>query len=108
MDQSLITSALQVSSTTTVPLPLPSPSPILLSSASFPPFRELTWITEAARSYSTEQFLNCYDNATATSHNPRGYTLGIIGLGKIGYLVAKKALFGVWHEDYILRRNTEV
>lgn len=37
IDQSLITSAIQVSSAATVPLPLPSPSPILLSSASFLP-----------------------------------------------------------------------
>src|SRR5271168_3670232 len=46
-------------------------------------FRELRWATQAAQSCSCEQFRECHDEATATSHNPRGHTLGIIGLGKI-------------------------
>ncbi len=54
-------------------------------------FRELKWATQAAHSCDTEQFRDCHDRATATSHNPRGHILGVIGLGKIGFLIAKKA-----------------
>jgi len=45
----------------------------------------------AARSNDTAQFLDAHKNATATAHNPRGHTLGVVGLGNIGYTIAKKA-----------------
>ncbi|KAH8591061.1 D-isomer-specific 2-hydroxyacid dehydrogenase-like protein [Bisporella sp. PMI_857] len=54
-------------------------------------FRNLNWCTTAARS-SPETFKDCHQNAAVLSHNPRGHTLGIIGLGNIGSLIAHKAL----------------
>lgn len=74
-------------------------------------FRELTWATQAGRSCSSEQFIECHDLAIATSHNPRAHTLGIIGLGKIGYLIAKKAQLAfdmkIIYYD-VLRKSTDV
>lgn len=35
--------------------------------------------------------MDCHENSPALSHNPRGHVLGIIGLGKIGYEIARKA-----------------
>lgn len=54
-------------------------------------FRNMTWSHLAARSGDAREWKNAHDNAPLTSHNPRGYTLGIIGLGSIGYEIAKKA-----------------
>jgi lactate dehydrogenase-like 2-hydroxyacid dehydrogenase len=54
-------------------------------------FRNLQWSNMAARSGDPVQFLDAHKNATPTAHNPRGHTLGIIGLGNIGYTIAKKA-----------------
>ncbi len=45
----------------------------------------------AARTRDPEQFLDAHRNSAATAHNPRGHTLGIIGLGNIGYTIAQKA-----------------
>lgn len=45
--------------------------------------------TAAAR--SAADFKDCHTNAAVLSHNPRGHTLGIIGLGNIGFAIAKKA-----------------
>ncbi|KAK0117795.1 hypothetical protein ONS95_012121 [Cadophora gregata] len=53
-------------------------------------FRNLTWCTTAARA-SPEEFKNCHENAAVLSHNPRGNVLGLIGLGNIGYEIARKA-----------------
>ncbi|KAH7323797.1 D-isomer-specific 2-hydroxyacid dehydrogenase-like protein [Rhexocercosporidium sp. MPI-PUGE-AT-0058] len=55
-------------------------------------FRNLTWCTTAARA-SPEEFQNCHENAAVVSHNPRGNVLGVIGLGNIGYEIARKAYF---------------
>lgn len=54
-------------------------------------FRNMTWSSLAARSGNPEEWLNAHQNAPCRSHNPRGYTLGIIGLGNIGHAIAKKA-----------------
>lgn len=53
-------------------------------------FRNLTWCTNAARG-TPEEFKDCHENAPPLSHNPRGHVLGIIGLGKIGFEIARKA-----------------
>jgi lactate dehydrogenase-like 2-hydroxyacid dehydrogenase len=46
--------------------------------------------TTAARA-SAADFQDCHTNAAALSHNPRGHILGIIGLGNIGFSIARKA-----------------
>ncbi|RDW95055.1 hypothetical protein BP5796_00818 [Coleophoma crateriformis] len=53
-------------------------------------FRHLNWCTTSARS-TTAAFTECHMDAPALSHNPRNHTLGIIGLGAIGQLIAQKA-----------------
>ncbi|PBP23176.1 2-hydroxyacid dehydrogenase [Diplocarpon rosae] len=51
---------------------------------------------------SVLDFKNCHENAAVLSHNPGGYNLGIIGLGSIGYEIARKAYiaFGMKIEYY--------
>jgi lactate dehydrogenase-like 2-hydroxyacid dehydrogenase len=53
-------------------------------------FRNLNWCTTAARS-SAADFTYCHQNTAALSHNPRGNNLGVIGLGNIGFEIARKA-----------------
>ncbi|PMD21757.1 D-isomer-specific 2-hydroxyacid dehydrogenase-like protein [Hyaloscypha hepaticicola] len=53
-------------------------------------FRNLNWCTTAARS-SPADFTDCHQNAAVLSRNPRGHSLGVIGLGNIGFEVARKA-----------------
>lgn len=53
-------------------------------------FRNLNWCMTSARS-SPASFQECHTNASALSHNPRGHTLGVIGLGNIGFEIARKA-----------------
>lgn len=45
----------------------------------------------SARSLSADRFRDADRNIAAVTHNPNGSTLGIIGLGKIGYRIAQKA-----------------
>jgi lactate dehydrogenase-like 2-hydroxyacid dehydrogenase len=54
-------------------------------------FRLFSWSATAARSASPAQFTDAHKNIATVTHNPRGFSLGIIGLGKIGYLIAQKA-----------------
>lgn len=54
-------------------------------------FRQMAWSQLAARSGDPREFQNAHLNAPVVSHNPRGHTLGIVGLGNIGYAIAKKA-----------------
>ena len=54
-------------------------------------FRLFSWSATAARSVSPVQFTDAHKNIAAVTHNPRGSSLGIIGLGKIGYMIAQKA-----------------
>ena len=53
-------------------------------------FRNMTWSHLAARSGSPQKFLHAHYCAPILSHNPRGHTLGIVGLGNIGLAIAKK------------------
>ena len=73
-------------------------------------FRNLNWSTVAARSCDPAAFNDAHHNSPTTSHNPRGHTLGIVGLGNIGYVIAQKAYaaFGmhiIYHD--IVRKSEE-
>jgi len=54
-------------------------------------FRNFTWSSSAARSADPTQFRDAHQNIAAKTHNPNGFSLGIIGLGRIGYRIAQKA-----------------
>ena len=60
-------------------------------------FRCMTRSHLAARSLSDSQFNDAHYNLPVRSHNPRGHTIGIIGLGDIGFAIAQKvkAAFGM-------------
>ena len=74
-------------------------------------FRNMTWSHLAARSLDRDKFSDAHCNAPIVSHNPRGHTLGIIGLGNIGYAIAEKALkaFGmrILYNDVIRKPKQE-
>lgn len=53
-------------------------------------FRHMTWSSLAARSNSPTEWTNAHQQIPFAAHNPRGHTLGIVGLGNIGYAIAKK------------------
>lgn len=61
-------------------------------------FRNLNWCTTASLNPTT--FKDCHTNSAAISHNPRGHTLGIIGLGNIGFTIALKA-YHAFHMEII-------
>ncbi|KAH8656719.1 D-isomer-specific 2-hydroxyacid dehydrogenase-like protein [Tricladium varicosporioides] len=61
-------------------------------------FRNLKWCTTSASTPQT--FTECHTLAPALSHNPRNHTLGIIGLGNIGFEIARKA-FHAFHMKII-------
>lgn len=54
-------------------------------------FRNLQWSSSAARARNVETFMDAHINAQFSAHNPAGHTLGVIGLGHIGYKIATKA-----------------
>lgn len=54
-------------------------------------FRNLHWSSSAARASNPDTFLDAHHNAQFTAHNPAGHTLGVLGLGNIGYKIATKA-----------------
>ena len=60
-------------------------------------FRHMTWSSLAARSSDPDKWTQAHHRIPFESHNPRGHTLGIIGLGNIGHAIAKKvrAAFGM-------------
>jgi lactate dehydrogenase-like 2-hydroxyacid dehydrogenase len=57
-------------------------------------FRNLIWSAEAAKSGDVEQWKLAHKHQQDTAFNPRGRSLGIIGLGNIGYTIAQKAWLG--------------
>ncbi|KAL8732897.1 MAG: hypothetical protein Q9166_002498 [cf. Caloplaca sp. 2 TL-2023] len=54
-------------------------------------FRNMTSSFLAARSMDSNRFLDAHHHLPAISYNPRNHTLGIVGLGNIGYTIAVKA-----------------
>lgn len=60
-------------------------------------FRDFTFSALAARRCEEGEFKEAQRRAALT-RNPRGHSLGIIGLGKIGQMIAKKA-----HESFGMR-----
>ena len=53
-------------------------------------FRQMTWSHLAARSNNTADFQKAHRHAMFESYNPRSHKLGIVGLGNIGFAIAKK------------------
>lgn len=74
-------------------------------------FRLFSWSSIAARSLDEAQFVDANRNTAAVTRNPSGHTLGIIGMGQIGYLLAKKATsaFGmkIAYND-VVRKSKEI
>jgi len=58
-------------------------------------FRQMTWSSLAARSNQRTDFIKTHQKSMYTSHNPRNHTLGIVGLGNIGFAIAKKVRAGL-------------
>ncbi|KAF2089949.1 D-isomer specific 2-hydroxyacid dehydrogenase [Saccharata proteae CBS 121410] len=54
-------------------------------------FRKFTWSALSARSLDATRFQEANRGIAAITHNPNGSSLGIVGLGKIGYRIAQKA-----------------
>ncbi|KAH7121754.1 hypothetical protein B0J13DRAFT_485493 [Dactylonectria estremocensis] len=54
-------------------------------------FRLLSWSAIAARSGDKDQFVDANRNLAPVSRNPQGFSLGIIGFGRIGRRIAEKA-----------------
>ncbi|KAL4920651.1 hypothetical protein BDW62DRAFT_198542 [Aspergillus aurantiobrunneus] len=74
-------------------------------------FRNLRWSHQAAVSQNPRAFLDAHQNSPLTARNPSGHKLGIIGLGQIGYTIAKKAFaaFGMeilYHD--LIRKGAEI
>lgn len=74
-------------------------------------FRNLRWSHSAAHSINSSQFLDAHTNSPLTARNPSTQVLGIIGLGQIGYTIARKvhAAFGMkilYHD--IIRKEQRV
>ena len=51
----------------------------------------MKWSSQAAHSNIAAQWQKAQTQVALISDNPRGHTLGIIGLGNIGFAIAKKA-----------------
>ncbi|KAI9925510.1 hypothetical protein ASPWEDRAFT_69543 [Aspergillus wentii DTO 134E9] len=54
-------------------------------------FRNFAWSHQAAHSMNPQLFLDAHKNSPLTALNPRNRTLGIIGMGQIGFMIARKA-----------------
>ena len=54
-------------------------------------FRLLSWSAVAARSGDKDQFIDANKNLAPVSRNPSGFSLGVIGFGRIGRRIAEKA-----------------
>lgn len=53
-------------------------------------YRLFSWSSQAAHSCDPGQFNDAMGNIAAVTHNPNHSTLGIVGLGKIGFRIAQK------------------
>lgn len=74
-------------------------------------FRAMTISSLSARSLDPAQFRDAHTQLPFTSQNPRGHTLGIVGLGDIGFAIAKKvrSTFGmkILYND-VVRKSPEM
>ena len=73
-------------------------------------FRNLHWSNAAAHSINPQRFLDAHQNSTKTSYNPRGHSLGIVGMGQIGFTIARKvyAAYGMKiHYNDLFRKSPE-
>ncbi|RAK99934.1 D-mandelate dehydrogenase-like dehydrogenase [Aspergillus ibericus CBS 121593] len=61
-------------------------------------FRNFTASQLAARSGDKGRFLDCHRDLAGISQNPTGKVLGLVGMGRIGGLVARKARLGLGME----------
>lgn len=64
----------------------------------------------AARSLDPTQFAIAHHEVPSIAQNPRGHTLGIVGLGNIGFIAAQKAYAAcgmkiIYHD--VVRKSTE-
>ncbi|KAL8718060.1 MAG: hypothetical protein Q9225_004768 [Loekoesia sp. 1 TL-2023] len=73
-------------------------------------FRHMTSSSLAARSCDPERFFHAHHTLPHIARNPASHTLGIVGLGNIGFVIAKKAhaAFGMKIIYYdIVRKSLE-
>lgn len=54
-------------------------------------FRNLNRSALAAKSFNPTKFREAHQRVPESAHNPRGHVLGIVGMGNIGFKLAKKA-----------------
>ena len=54
-------------------------------------FRAFAWSSQSARSCDPAKFKKANQGAAAITYNPNGHSLGVVGLGKIGFRIAQKA-----------------
>jgi lactate dehydrogenase-like 2-hydroxyacid dehydrogenase len=74
-------------------------------------FRHLPWCISSATSGNASDFHSCHIDAPTQSHNLRGHSLGLIGLGNIGQQVAARCHHGfgmVIHYYDIERKATNI
>lgn len=72
-------------------------------------FRHMSWSTRAARSGDPERFQEAHVQVPLASRTLRGHTLGIVGLGNIGFAIAQKAKlgFGMRIAYYDIKRKSQ-
>lgn len=73
-------------------------------------FRNLHWSHKAAHSVNPQRFLDAHQGSPVTSYNPRGRSLGIVGMGQIGFTIARKvyAAYGMKiHYNDLFRKSPE-
>lgn len=58
-------------------------------------FRNFGWSMKSALTCDPDTFKKAHTDCVLTAWNPKGHTLGIIGMGKIGYRIAEKASKGL-------------
>ena len=58
-------------------------------------FRHFTIAQLGARSGEPTTWTKTRNRIREIGHNPEGHTVGVVGMGRIGYLVAKKVFFGL-------------
>jgi len=72
----------------------------------------MTWSSNAARSGSPKDWREAHNEVPLRSHNPRGHRLAIVGLGNIGFAIAKKAKAAcgmriIYYDEYRKSKSQE-